>query len=612
MATFQLHGLTWDTADFRSDYGLVQPVTVDGIAMDRWVALHYAGAAAVAAAAEGIGAAEALAPIVDDVVALAGAPDDITALAALEDATGALSALGPVAVQIGALGPVAADIAACADALADIQAAPAAATAAAAQASAAGTSATAASGHATAATSARTAAETARDAALGHAATAGGHATAATTARTAAEAARDTAEGHATSAAGSATAAAAGATAADDSATSAGDSATAAAGSATAAAGSATTAGGHATTAASARTAAEGARDTAQGHAATATAARTGAEAARDLSQAWADSEAQEPGGPGTKSAREWAAEAQAIAGGDFAPASHGHDAAAIVSGTLDIARLPAAALERLVDVADQAARYALTTATVQVGDTVRQLDTGILYRVVDTDHLDGATGYVEYTAGQAAAVPWSGVTDRPSTYPPTAHTHPSTAISDASAAGRAMLTAADTAAQRTALALGSAATANVGTTAGSVAAGDDSRIVGALPRAGGTMTGAIDFDGAGAVDVGAANNTIAVQSYAATLAPAYTATNHVSVTVTGDIIEVDAPTGTAAGQVVVLELTQDGTGGHSITAWDAWWDFGDQDAPDLPTGAGETLVVSAIVSTGGASGRTTQVWRTS
>ena len=88
----------------------------------------------------------------------------------------------------------------------------------------------------------------------------------------------------------------------------------------------------------------------------------------------------------------------------------HDHDASEIVSGTIDIARLPAGALERMVDVENRTARYALTTATVQNGDTVRQLDTGVMYRVVDDTKLNKADGYKEYTAGRASAVPCSGV----------------------------------------------------------------------------------------------------------------------------------------------------------------------------------------------------------
>jgi len=91
-------------------------------------------------------------------------------------------------------------------------------------------------------------------------------------------------------------------------------------------------------------------------------------------------------------------------------------DASILATGVLDIARIPAAALERMVPVASQAARYALTTATVQLGDTVKQLDTGIMYVVIDTANLANAAGYAEYTAATAAAVPWSGVQSKPTT----------------------------------------------------------------------------------------------------------------------------------------------------------------------------------------------------
>jgi hypothetical protein len=53
--------------------------------------------------------------------------------------------------------------------------------------------------------------------------------------------------------------------------------------------------------------------------------------------------------------------------------------------------------------VADQTARYALTTSTVQEGDTVKQTDTGVMYLVVDSTKLDSADGYTEYSAGTAS-----------------------------------------------------------------------------------------------------------------------------------------------------------------------------------------------------------------
>jgi hypothetical protein len=89
-------------------------------------------------------------------------------------------------------------------------------------------------------------------------------------------------------------------------------------------------------------------------------------------------------------------------------------DAAKLTTGTLDIGRIPPAAIERLVVVADQAARYALTTATIQLGDTVKQTDTGEMWFVVDDTKLDEAAGYLVYTAGSASAVPWLGITGKP------------------------------------------------------------------------------------------------------------------------------------------------------------------------------------------------------
>jgi len=59
-----------------------------------------------------------------------------------------------------------------------------------------------------------------------------------------------------------------------------------------------------------------------------------------------------------------------------------------------------------------------------------------------------------------------------------TASTVTASQISDSTTAGRAVLTAADASAQRTSLGLGGAAVLAVGTTAGTVAAGDDSRFL--------------------------------------------------------------------------------------------------------------------------------------
>lgn len=94
-------------------------------------------------------------------------------------------------------------------------------------------------------------------------------------------------------------------------------------------------------------------------------------------------------------------------------------DASKIASGTISIDRLPKAALERLIVVADDTARFALTTATVQSGDTVKVTSTGKMYLIKDESKLNSEDGYEPYTAGQASSVPWSGVTGKPSTFTP-------------------------------------------------------------------------------------------------------------------------------------------------------------------------------------------------
>lgn len=94
-------------------------------------------------------------------------------------------------------------------------------------------------------------------------------------------------------------------------------------------------------------------------------------------------------------------------------------DASKIASGTISIDRLPKAALERLIVVADDTARFALTTATAQSGDTVKVTSTGKMYLIKDESKLSSENGYEPYTASQASSVPWSGVTGKPSTFTP-------------------------------------------------------------------------------------------------------------------------------------------------------------------------------------------------
>ena len=101
------------------------------------------------------------------------------------------------------------------------------------------------------------------------------------------------------------------------------------------------------------------------------------------------------------------------------------------LTGTIDIARLPQGALERVITVANQTARFALTTSSVQLGDTVKQLDTGVMYVVVNESKLNSNDGYLEYTAGSASSVPWSGITSKPTEFTPSSHTHTKSEITD-------------------------------------------------------------------------------------------------------------------------------------------------------------------------------------
>lgn len=100
------------------------------------------------------------------------------------------------------------------------------------------------------------------------------------------------------------------------------------------------------------------------------------------------------------------------IKNGDLVP---GKVLASTIEGTISIDNLPQGALERLVVVANDTARFALKNTNVQVGDTVKVSDTGKMYYVKDESKLSSAEGYEEYSVGSAASVPWSGVTGKPS-----------------------------------------------------------------------------------------------------------------------------------------------------------------------------------------------------
>jgi len=89
---------------------------------------------------------------------------------------------------------------------------------------------------------------------------------------------------------------------------------------------------------------------------------------------------------------------------------------ASVISGVLSIENIPHGALERCVVVADDTARFALTTDKVQTGDTVKVTESGKMYFVKDDTKLNSENGYEVYTAGSASTVAWSGVTGTPTT----------------------------------------------------------------------------------------------------------------------------------------------------------------------------------------------------
>lgn len=102
-------------------------------------------------------------------------------------------------------------------------------------------------------------------------------------------------------------------------------------------------------------------------------------------------------------------------------------DASKITTGTIDIARLPAGALERLF-VCDTEA-LALS-ANVQEGDVVQVVNNNNkMYFCISNTATTFATKFKEFTAGTATSVPWSGITNKPTTFTPSVHNQASNTI---------------------------------------------------------------------------------------------------------------------------------------------------------------------------------------
>ena len=93
------------------------------------------------------------------------------------------------------------------------------------------------------------------------------------------------------------------------------------------------------------------------------------------------------------------------------------------ISGVLSLSNIPAGALERLIPVADDTARFKLTKDNAQNGDVIKVTTTGKMYFVKDDTKLTTEDGYEVFVAGTAAAVAWANVTGKPTAFTPAAHT---------------------------------------------------------------------------------------------------------------------------------------------------------------------------------------------
>ena len=115
------------------------------------------------------------------------------------------------------------------------------------------------------------------------------------------------------------------------------------------------------------------------------------------------------------------------------------------ITGIIDISHIPAAAIERLTIVADDNARLALTESDIQLGDTVKVTSTGKMYFVKNTSSLGTEDAFEEYTVGTASqaiyaetankanSVEWTNISNKPSEYTPSSHTHSSSNITSMS-----------------------------------------------------------------------------------------------------------------------------------------------------------------------------------
>lgn len=110
------------------------------------------------------------------------------------------------------------------------------------------------------------------------------------------------------------------------------------------------------------------------------------------------------------------------------------------ITGTIPLAAIPAGARENMVTVANDTARFALTTDAVQLGDIVKVTATNLMYIVVDEANLSNNNGYEVFVAGYAGGVDWANVDNKPTipTVPGYGSSSTTITASDSASAGSA------------------------------------------------------------------------------------------------------------------------------------------------------------------------------
>lgn len=181
----------------------------------------------------------------------------------------------------------------------------------------------------------------------------------------------------------------------------------------------------------------------------------------------------------------------------------------------------------------------------------------------------------------------------------PLSHTHTASQISDSTATGRALVTAADAAVARSTLGLGTAATTD---TSAYATAAQGATADAALPRAGGTMSGTINANGNDLTNVRRGARQVVPLAYAATVTPVMADGMRRILTLTGSAT-LNAPTGAAAGDSLVVEVVRS-SDAHLLSFASAYKFAA---TPSWPNGSTRGVLVGDVMS----DGNIVSAWRT-